>query len=175
MSEMKWQDVVKYAGSGTVGLTTIVFLILNLAGMNYSMPDDIICGPECFSPVQVNSTYWEICAEHAGDRDVMFKKTVYGRRLWLNLDKVESVVTSEGGEVEVGIYVKSKKGYETLYHDEYGYLRPIKDGDCFIKRQTKSRPQGSTFYIFGNKTDAFDTISFEFSLDSIYSEKIEVK
>ena len=171
---LKWQDIVKYVGGSAVSLTTVVFLILNLAGMEYSIPEDTICGPECFSPIQVNSTYWEICAEHAGDRDIIFKKTVYGRRLWLNLDKVDNVVTTNSSEIEVGLYVPTIKKYSTVNHDEYGYLRPIKDGDCFIKRQTKSRPQGSTFYIFGNKTDAFDTVKWSFNMDSVYSNEIDI-
>ena len=87
---LKWQSILKITGGSSVSVFVIILLILNLAGMSYDIAGDIECGTDCFSEIRVNSTYWEICVEHSGDKPLMYKKVVRGRRLWFEKTKRSS-------------------------------------------------------------------------------------
>ncbi len=143
---MKWQDL-KY-GTIPIGILIILAGIMNLSGMEYSTPPDIVCD-DCYSEIWVNSTYWEIKVEHAGlDKDIVFKKRSRSRTLWLNLDHVKSFIPTYP-QIYVEILVPTTKVYATQKHDSFGYLRPLKEGDTLIARKNKYNPNGDRFIIHG--------------------------
>lgn len=169
---MKWQNVAKVLGSTSIGVFVLVAGLMNLTGMSYSWDGDKVCS-DCYSKIQVNSTYWEVCAEHAGNEDVLFKKVSRGRRLWVNMDKVDSVVLTEP-YISTEIMVPTIKKYSVVKHEEYGYLRPLKDGDCFIPRKSeKYHPNGGWFVVHGLKGEDV-TVKWSFVLDSYFSEGIDI-
>lgn len=164
---VKWQSI---AGLGTVSIFLLLAGLLNLSGMDYTVPPDIVC-TDCWSQIPVNSTYWEVKAEHAGpDKDIMFKKMSRSRTLWVNLDRItEFVLTSP--QIEVEILVPTVKRYATIKHPEFGYLRPIKDGDSLIARKNKYNPNGDRFVIHG-KTGG-RTIKWGLTLEDFLMEDID--
>lgn len=169
---IKWQDINIYAkilsGSG-ISLFFLIVLLANLAGMSYSDDGDKTCS-DCYSKIEINSSYWEVCVEFAGDKDLIYKKKTRSRRLWINLDKVDLISTNPQANTE--LLVPTIKKYSTIKHEEYGYLRPVKDGDCIIKRKTKSRPSPSRIIIHG--IDIKETVKWGFDLDYWLSEKIDI-
>ena len=171
---MKWQEInefgKRHSTKSLVFLPIVLALILNLAGMSYSDDGDKIC-TDCYSLVEVNSTYWEVGVEHAGDKDLAFKKRARSRTLWINLDKVSLVTTDP--PIETELLVPTIKKYATVNHPEYGYLRPIKDGDKIIKRKTKARPYPSRIILHGIKP-ADLTVKWSFDLDYYLIEDINI-
>ena len=134
MAYLKWQQV---AFGTMVTLSLLLGGILNLSGISYSTDGDKIC-IDCFSEIKVNSTYWEIKVESAGeDMPSVFKKRTRSRTLWVNLDKINELVTTDP-DIKVEILVPAIKRTSTMKHEDYGYLRPLKDGDTLIKRNTKN-------------------------------------
>ena len=117
---MKWQDVAKILG-GSATLLAVIIGIFNLSGMTYSIPPDIHCADNCYSQIQVNSTYWEICVEHSGNQSILYKKIANSRRLWINLDKIEEFLPTNP-EVTTELMIPTIKAYSTIKHDEFGYL-----------------------------------------------------
>lgn len=174
MDYLKWQDIPNYVKSigGSIGMLSLIVLVFNLAGMRYVVPKDITCGTDCYSEVWVNSTYWEIKVEHSGDMPMMYKKVANSRTLWVNLDKVDMFIETNP-EVEVEIMVRTTSRYATIKHPEYGYLRPIKDGDFLVKRKSeKYNPNGWKFYVHGSK-EAIQTVKWGMNLDSLFSPAID--
>ncbi len=170
---MKWQTVAAILGGSAIGVFALIAGLLNLSGMTYVHSGNIVC-TDCISQISVNSTYWEVCAEHAGqDEGVLFKKMSRSRRLWVNMDKVESVVLTEP-YIQTEIMVPTIKRLATIKHEDYGYLRPLKDGDCFIPRfSQKYNPNGGRFYIHGIKPETV-TVKWSFILDSSLSQTIDI-
>ncbi len=166
---IKWQSILKYTSGGTVSIFLLIVLLSNLAGMSYSDDGDKTCS-DCYSKIEINSTYWEVCVEHAGDDNLIYKKKTRSRRLWINLDKVDLISTNPKANTE--LLVPTIKKYATIKHEEYGYLRPVKDGDCIIKRKTKSRPSPSRLIIHG--INITETVKWGFELDYWLSEKIDI-
>lgn len=158
---IKWQEILKYGG-GTISVVTLVVLILNLSGMSFEEPPDIECETDCYSEILVKSTYWEICAEHSGDKDIIYKKRTRSRRLWINLDKIDNVITTQPNVFT-----------ELLVPTYGGKYRQIKDGDCIIKRFTKANPRPSKLIIHGIKEPA-QTIKWSFDLDDPLIEDINI-
>lgn len=169
---LKWQEVAKILGT-SASLILVIVGILNLSGMSYNIPPDIVCGEDCYSEIWVNSTYWEVCAEHSGDAPIIYKKMTRSRRLWVNLNRIEEFIPTNP-EVDVEIMVRTTSRYATVKHPEYGYLRPLKDGDCFIKRKSqKYYPYGYKFYIHGSK-EAFQTVKWGLNLESLLMQDIKL-
>ena len=164
---MKWQNISKIIGTGT--FLVVILGLLNLFGMTYSIPPDINCD-DCYSEIKVNSTVWEIKVEHAGDKAILFKKRSGSRTLWLNLDKISDFIPTNP-EVYVEILVPTVKRYSTINHPEFGYLRPIKNGDKLIARKNKYNPQGDRFIVHG-KTDG-TRVKWGLDINSFLSEGIE--
>lgn len=146
---MKWQNILGITGGSSVSVFFILALVLNLSGMSHSTPGDQVC-TDCYDLIQVNSTYWEIKVEHAGpDKDIIFAKKTRSRTRWLNLDKIDEFIETNP-KVFVEILVPTVKRFSTINHPEFGYLRPIKDGDSLIQRKSKKyNPQGDRFIIHG--------------------------
>jgi parallel beta-helix repeat protein len=134
---IKWKDVLKYAGTGVVSVITVLILVLNLSGMSYTVPGDQTCGTDCYSQLKVNSTYWEVCVEHSGNQSLIYKKVDTSRRLWLNLDKMGMFIPTDP-EVFVELMVATTSKYATV-KNEYGYLRPVKGGDCILQRGKENK------------------------------------
>jgi len=167
---VKWQDIAKYVGSGTVGLFLVLAGILNMTGMTSSIPGDQVCN-DCYDMIQVNSTIWEIKAEHAGaDKDIIFAKRMRSRTRWVNLDKIDEFVDTSP-KVNVEILVPTTKRYATVIHPEFGYLRLIKDGDSLIARKNKGNPNGDRFIIHG--VTGGKTIKWGMSLDDWLMKGVE--
>src|SRR3990167_10693251 len=101
---VKWQYG---AVSSVVGIAFIFSIVLNLSGMSYQTDGDKVC-TDCYSKIEVNSTYWNICVEHAGDKTAIFKKSVYGRVLYINLDKINEVITTNP-EIKTYLLVQTIK------------------------------------------------------------------
>lgn len=169
---LKWQDLAKYAGGGVVSLGIVLMFVLNMSGMSYSDSGDVAC-TDCYSEIQVNSSIWEICVEHAGEsKDVIFAKSMSSRRRWINLDKITEVVITEPN-LKVDIMVPTTKQYAEVDHEEYGYLRNVKDGDCIIKRRTQANDRASRIILHGQKF-AFDTIKWSFIAKDPLMENIDI-
>ena len=105
---IKWQYL---AGYGSLGIISLIIGLLNLAGISYSFDEDKLCS-DCFSEIRVNSTYWEIKAEHAGNKDVVFKKLNRSRTLWVNLDKIDELVDTVP-KIKTEILVPATKASST--------------------------------------------------------------
>ncbi len=162
---ISWKEILNYKTvGGTIGLATLIFLLLNLSGMTYTIPQSQVCGADCYSEIQVNSSYWNVCVEHSGEsKDVVYKKTSFSRNLWLNLDKIDDLIsTNPDVKTELLVYTYGNK------------LRELKDGDCIIKRQTKANPNPSKFVIHGNKK-RLQSVEWSMVLGDSLSEDIEVK
>ena len=131
MASLKWQQI---AIGGIVSLFVVLGGLLNLAGISHSDDGDKVC-TDCFSEIRVFSTYWDIKVEHAGeDRDVVFKKRTRSRTIWVNLDKIEQLVTTDPS-IKVDILVPTNRIASTeINHPEYGRLRFLKEGDSLIHR-----------------------------------------
>jgi hypothetical protein len=133
MAYLKWQQIAKIVGAtGAASALLIFFLITQLAAMSYNIPDDINCGSECFSEVQLNTSYWRICFENNGaDSEIIRKKVTYGRTLWINLDRISDVIPTVP-EIEAYMLVPTNRINLTVYQDDDGRRwRHIQAGDCF--------------------------------------------
>ena len=166
MIKIRWQTG---AISGIAGLAFILSVVLNLSGMSYSTDGDKVC-TDCFSQIEVNSTYWNICVEHAGDKTALFRKST-SPVLYINLDKVNEVITTNP-EVKTDLLVPTTKA-NAQFTTEYGYLRNAKDGDCIIKRKTKANPNPSRFYIHGTK-ESNQKIKWNFDVESATIKDINI-
>ena len=166
---LKWKQVA----SGTiVSLFFVLAGILNLSGVSHSDDGDKVC-TDCYSEIKVKSTYWEIRVTYAGeDKDSIFKKRTRSRTLWVNLDKIEELVTTNP-KIKVDILVPTISKYSIMKHKEYGYLRPLKEGDTLIKRNTKSRPSPSRIILHGTK-EATQTVKWNFNLEHWLMEDINI-
>ncbi len=169
---IKWQDITKFAAGGSLSLFVVLALIFNLSGMIYTHDGDKFCLTDCYSEIRVNSSYWNIKVEHAGDKDIIFKKMTRSRTLWLNLDKIDEFIKTDP-YTKTELLVGTTSKYSTVKHEDYGYLRPIKDGDFLIKRTTKSNPYSSRIIIYGNKSPE-KNVKWSFVLDDILIEKIDI-
>lgn len=153
---IKWQEVAAIGGGAVVTIFLAIAGILNLTSMEHTIPEDQVCSVDCFSRIDVNSTYWEIAVEHSGtENPLLYKKVNSSRRLWLNLDKIGDAVPATpdiGPPIIVEMMVKTNgPGTGGIFKVEDDWLRPVKDGDILIARKTSSNPRGDTFYIHGRK------------------------
>ena len=166
---LKWQDIVTYGGSGLVGLAFILAGILNLSGMSYSFDGNKTC-TDCYSEIRVNSTYWEIKVENAGDKPIVFRKTL-SPVLYINLDKIDELVTTNP-PIKTEILVGTTSKFTIQKHEEYGYLRPLKSGDTLIHRYSKSNPSESRFILHGANVSTI--VKWNFDLESFYFKDINI-
>jgi len=167
---VKWQQV---SSVSIVSLFFVLAGLLNLTGVSFSDDGDKVC-TDCFSEIRVNSTFWQIRVEHAGeDKPSVFKKQTRSRTLWVNLDKIEELVTTDPS-IKVDILVPTNRIASTLInHPEYGRLRALKDGDTLIFRNTKSRPQPSRIILHGQKGPT-QTVKWNFDLEHFLMEDINI-
>lgn len=164
----KWQ----VGAIGSLSIFTLIVILVNLAGMDSSHSGDIVC-TDCFSEIQVNSTYWQICAEHAGeDENALFAKRARSHTRWINLDKITEIVSTDP-KIHVDLMVPATKKSADIVSEEYGYLRNVKDGDCIIKRRTKSNDRPSKFYLHAEK-GVLDTVKWSFDMEDLFIENINI-
>jgi len=170
---IKWQDIVKYGGTGLVGLGIFLGLLFSLAGVSHSDDGDKEC-TDCYSEIKIFSTYWEIRVTfERPDENVVFKKRTRSRTLWINLHKIEELVTTNP-EIKVDILVPTNRiAFTEINHLEYGRLRFLKEGDTLIKRNTKSRPSPSRIILHGQK-GALQTVKWNFDLEHFLMEDINI-
>ena len=171
MAYLKWQSILKWTTGTTISLLVLLSLLSNLAGMSFSDDGDKFC-IDCYSEIRINSIFWEVKVEHAGDRDVVFKKRTRSRTLWVNLDKIDELVTTDP-KIKVDIFVPAIKRTSTFKHDEYGYLRPIKDKDSLIKRTTIASPSPSRIILHANKPIDL-TVKWSFDMEYYLMEDINI-
>lgn len=130
--------------------------------MEYSHSGDIVCGAECSSYVELNTSYWRVCfAGYNGtkyENETVFKKVSRSRTIHANLDKVENIITTQklmpngswfpyGISVDWNVPARGK-----------GNWRPIKDGDCW------ERGKVNKIELKGHKNPE-DTIKWSFGLE----------
>jgi len=116
---VKWQTVSKLLG----GSATIVFLIsmlINLNSISTTNSGDIYCENECESFINITTKFWRICFEESERDDVLYKKQSRSRTLWVNLNNVDNIV-STNPDIQV----------DWLVPTYGGKWRPIKSGDCW--------------------------------------------
>jgi len=177
MAYIKWQTIKDYkktvAGVTAVSIFIVIGLLLNLAGMSHSDDGDKFC-LDCYSEIRIFSTFWVINVENNGiDNDLIRKKSIRGRTLWLNLDRIEELVETNP-DVPTEILVPTNRIASTVInHPEYGRLRYLKDGDTLIHRNNKNRKAPSRIIIHGSKPVNL-TVKWSFALDSIYMEEINI-
>ncbi len=170
---MKWQEVaiilITVAGAaGFVSYVSLFGALFELTGMDYSYTGDINCINTCESYINVTTSYWRICFEHSTPdqtayiqgksrlekttiaehpETILFKKSVYGRTLWVNLNNVDNII-STNPRVEVDWLVPT-----------YGKRwRPLRDGDCW------ERGKVNKIKIVGHKSPV-QTVKWSFILD----------
>ncbi len=151
------------AGSTTGGITLVglfAYLFL-LSGMDYSFTGDSVCNQlECSAYIDVNTSTWTVCFDHPEDSQriyypdwasggklfrttigesnaTIFKKSRFGRTVWVNLNNVDMVISTEP-KIPVDWFVPTQKRYAD-HQDEFGYWRPIKDGDCWERSSKPNR------------------------------------
>ena len=166
---IKWQQILTYASSGTIGLLSLIVLIANLSGMSWSDDGNKTC-IDCYSEIRVNSTYWEIKVENAGDKPLVFRKTL-SPVLYINLDKINELVTTNP-PIKTEILVATTSKFATQKNEDYGYLRPLKSGDILIHRYSKSIPSESRFIIHGINVKTI--VKWNFDLESFYFKDINI-
>lgn len=145
---MKWQLVAGILatiliGGGVITYTSLFGALFQLTGINSIHSGDIYCKEDCISYINITTSYWNIGFEHTkpnqaiyidiGDgrltkttmekypNTVLYKKWRYGRKLWVNLNNVKSVI-STNPEVPVEWLVPTRG------KDNW---RSIKDGDSW--------------------------------------------
>ena len=161
---VKWQTIISYGGGG-ISVIFLIILITNLSGISYSVSKDIFC-TECYSEIKINSTYWEIKVEHAGNKDVVFKKLSRSRTLYINLDKLDEFLTTEP-RIKTEILVPATKETAKIKHEEYGYLRNLRDGDVLISRGS------DRFVIHGSKPVNL-TVKWSFNIDDSLIKAVNI-
>lgn len=166
---IKWQQILTYGSSGIVGLAFLLAGILNLSGMSYSFDGNKTC-TDCYSEIRVNSTYWEIKVENAGNNPIVFRKTL-SPVLYINLDKIDELITTNP-PIKTEILVPTTSKFATQKNEEYGYLRLLKSGDALIHRYSRSNPSESRFIIHGANVSTI--VKWSFDLDSVYSREISI-
>ena len=154
---VKWQQI---AGYGSVSVFLLIVLITNLSGISdVKYSKDYFC-TDCEGYVNFTSSYWEFCFEHS-DKDVVYKKQILSRRLWINMDKINKLVPTQP-EIEINLQVPTTGNK----------WRDIKEGDC-LKRTTASNPLPIRLKIVGNKS-IDQTVKWGFDLDHWSSEGIYI-
>lgn len=155
----------------TLPIAIILAIVLNTTGMSYQTDGDKAC-TDCFSEITTNSTFWEYCVEHAGNKTAIFAKDTASRRRWINLDRINEIVATDPA-IHVDLMVRTTKSASELDSD-YGPLRKVKDGDCIIKRYSKANnPNPSRFYLHGQK-GASQTIKWGFEAENALGEDISI-
>ena len=170
---VSWQKISKYlAGSvGIVGLFAALFL---LTGISYVHTGDIECGEICESYINITTSYWRICFENPSDAQriyepgvyslqrttigespdtVLYKKSTRGRTLWVNLNNVNNII-STNPDVIVDWLVPARGA---------GNWRPIKSGDCW------ERKKNNRIKLVGHK-DKSQTVKWSFDI----GDKVEI-
>lgn len=148
---MKWQDVRDLlmnnkAVSGY--LVTLIILfggIFSLTGVDYDYKIVEESPSLSVAYLNVTTSYWRVCFDHFGeDKDIIHKKTSRGRTLWVNLDNVNNLVSSNE-PVEV----------QWFFPTYGGRWRNVKDGDCWDRRKVnknklvvKKRPSQEVIWNF---------------------------
>ena len=143
---VRWQDVAMGL-SGGVGLIALFGALFLLTGIDYTYTSDSVCNElTCIAHINVTTTYWRICFEHPEDTQtaylpgvyslekttigeapdtVLYKKSTYGRTLWVNLNNVKNII-----DTEPNIPV------EWLVPTYGSKWRSLKDGDCWDRLKT---------------------------------------
>ena len=168
---ISWKDLLKYGGTGLVSLAFVLTGLFSLTGVSYSHDGDKTCA-DCFSEIKINSTYWEVKVENNGiENPLIRKKTVYGRTLWINLDRIDELVNTNP-KVKVDILVPAISRTATINHEQYGYLRPLKDGDTFIYRNSQARSSPSRIILHGINVNT--VVKWSFNLENWLVEDVNI-
>ena len=146
---IKWQyaalllSLIVIGGGGLLTYTDLFGVLFSLSGVSYTHSGDIFCETNCESYINISTWYWNICFEHPPDDQAiyysenpndklvrttigetnatLYKKSTRGRKLWVNLNNVDNIITTEP-RVEVDWLVPARG------KDNW---RPVKDGDCW--------------------------------------------
>lgn len=96
---MKWQNVSKILGGGTVGIVALFTAIFLLTGVSYTHTGDIFCDTECESYINISSTYWRfVFDDYSGtkyENETLFKKQARSRTLHVNLANIENIIHTD--------------------------------------------------------------------------------
>src|SRR3990167_2437914 len=117
-----WQSILTYATSGTIGIALLLAGIFSLTGISEKHSGDIIC-TDCFSQINVSSSYWEIKITWTNSTQVVFRNST-ARTVWVNLYKVDEVVSTDPA-IHVDLLIPATKSTADVKSDEYGYLREL--------------------------------------------------
>ena len=143
---MKWQDVAKIllgilVIAGGLTYSDLFGALFQLNGIEYTHTGDITCDSTCESYINITTSYWRVCFEHTADDQrmyipgdsklsrveyqdypdtVLYKKANYGRTLWVNLNNVDNIITTDP-DIPVDWMVPT-------YGNQW---RDVKDGDCW--------------------------------------------
>ncbi len=157
---VSWKIIAGSTAGGTTLVSLFAYLFL-LSGMDYSFTGDSVCDQlECSAYIDVNTSTWTVCFDHPSDSQRMYypdwasggklarttigetnatiyKKSRFGRTLWVNLNNVDMIISTDP-VIPVDWYVSTNKKYAD-HKDDYGYWRPIKDGDCWERSSKPNR------------------------------------
>ncbi len=166
---VKWQTG---AVGSVVSLFFLLGLLLNLSGVSWSDDGDKVC-TDCFSEIRINSTYWEVRVTfERPDEDLVFKKRTRSRTLWINLHKIDELVTTDP-QVKVDILVPTNRiAFTEINHEEYGRLRFLKEGDTLIRRSSSKRPGPSRIILHGQ--DINQVVKWNFDLEHFLLQDINI-
>ena len=182
---VRWQTVAKFLGGGSVGVIGLFTYLFLLTGISYTYTGDSVCDKlNCEAYINVSTTYWRTCFEHTKDsqkvylpynsvyggsnekltpfiynelesQPVLFKKSTRGRTLWVNLNKVDNIISTDP-PISVDWLVPARGK---------GNWRPIKDGDCWNRLRTNK------IKLVGHPTEA-QIIKWSFELDEVSIDPI---
>ena len=160
---IKWQELAKKGAYGSISLAVVLAFILNFSGISdVQYSPDMYCAEECESYVNFTTRYWEFCFENGGDKDLIYKKVSRGRRLWINMDKIDELVTTDP-TIRVDLQVPARGR---------GNWRDMKSGDC-LKRTTKSQPLPVRLKLLGSK-DITQDVKWSFIMDHALMKPIDI-
>jgi len=164
------------AATGVVTYTDLFGILFQLKGVSHTHSGDITCAENCSSYVNITTDYWRICFEHPPKTQqiylpgaplarstigespdtILYKKAVYGRTLWVNLNNVKNIITTSP-EVPVDWLVPT-----------YGKKwRPLKDGDCW------ERGKVNRIHLVGHKKPT-QTVKWSFELGEGDTSYVEI-
>jgi hypothetical protein len=121
---IKWQEAAKLLTSG-VGIIALFSVLFMLTNIEYTYSGDIYCEDTCESYINVTTSYWRVCFEESARDDVLYKKRSRSRTLWVNLNNVNNIISTDP-LIEVDWLVPARG---------FGNWRPLKNGDCWDRRK----------------------------------------
>jgi hypothetical protein len=164
---MKWKDINKYVysalGLGGIGVIVMITLLGDV-NVNYTNFPDCVNGTNCYAgfDMSLNKTsYWtQICLNIDEKVTIpqIYKKSTYGRTLWINTS-INGFIRTQP-EIPNQLMITTTKANAVDISPDGKYLRFVQTGDCITKTKNTS------FYVKAIK-NKFEEITWKMDLFKI--------